>query len=523
MIEDTAQIVPPRSRNDRCPCGSGQRYKNCHGLLASNPDENLADAPQSLAQLMQAALKAQLAGSLTEARDLYDAALKIDPDQPDALHMRGVVALSLNKPDEALHYIDRALARGLDNAATRHNRSLALEAKENFETLDSKVRLLEDAAASHAHQRDDCEFISPEDVGLLCYYLPQFHRVAENDEWWGLGFTEWTNVKKAQPLYQGHDQPRIPTTLGYYDLLDREVRVRQAELARAHGITGFCYYHYWFHGRRMLERPLDAVLASGDPDFPFCVFWANESWRRTWDGSKNETLIEQRHDAEDDIAFIDHLLPVFEDRRYIRVRGQPLLMVYRVDNLPKAADTFERWRERCIAHGEMPPYIVIAETLFHDTPLRYGADASVGFPPHRLNADWVREESIEIDTRFNGKLLDYRKIAALLAAENETDHLHYQCVAPRWDNSARRQFDGTIFANATPALFTAWLRDAFVRARRDLPAGQRFVFLNAWNEWAEGAYLEPDEFRGDANLKAAWNARFVEPGYARIRDRLKKQ
>jgi lipopolysaccharide biosynthesis protein len=308
----------------------------------------------------------------------------------------------------------------------------------------------------------------------------------------------------------------VPTTLGYYDLLDPNTRARQADLARAHGITGFCYYHYWFHGKRILEKPLDALLASGTPDFPFCVFWANESWQKTWDGGNQEILMRQEHDALDDMAFIRHLLPMFNDKRYIRVRGQPLLMVYRVDNLPAAAETFERWREACIRHHELPPFIVVADTRYEGSALAFGADASVGFPPHRLSAQAMRASDIASDPSFSGNLLDYRSVAATLATQTESDHLRFQCVVPRWDNTARRQFDGTVFAHSSPQRFEAWLRDALVRARDDLPAGQRFVFINAWNEWAEGAYLEPDAHFGDAYLKAALRARHVPIGYRRI-------
>lgn len=514
-------IAPPKSRNDPCPCGSGKRYKSCHGAIGSSlrtaPSSAASPPTLSLEQIMLAALAAQQDNRLDEALALYDKALVLDPEQPDALHMRGVVALSQNRPREALEYIERAIAAGLDNQAIRHNLSLANASVRAIEKLPGKIALLDDASKLVVSEADPV--IAPSEVQLLCYFLPQFHQIAENDEWWGLGFTEWTNVRKARPMFSGHDQPRIPTTLGYYDLLNADVRARQADLARQHGITGFCYYHYWFHGKRILERPLNDLLRSGTPDFPFCVFWANESWKRTWDGGNQEILMLQQHDTQDDLDFIRHLLPVFSDKRYIRVRGQPLLMVYRVDNLPAAAATFERWREECIRHGELPPFIVIADTVYRGSPLSFGADASVGFPPHQLNAQLMRAQGIDsIDPSYVGKLLDYRAIAATLATADEVDHLRFQCVVPRWDNTARRQFDGTVFTRSTPQLFEAWLREALVRARDDLPVGQQFVFVNAWNEWAEGAYLEPDERFGDAYLRAALRARSVPRGYRRLSD-----
>ena len=183
------------------------------------------------------------------------------------------------------------------------------------------------------------------DIRPIAFYLPQFHPTPENDEWWGKGFTEWTNVTKARPLFPGHYQPQLPADMGFYDLRLPEAREAQAALAREYGIHGFCYYHYWFNGRRILERPFNEVLASGKPDFPFCLCWANENWTRVWDGGEKNVLLEQKYSHEDDLAHIESLIPAFRDERYIRIDGKPLFLVYRTGLLPNPARTAEIWRE----------------------------------------------------------------------------------------------------------------------------------------------------------------------------------
>ena len=507
-------IPPPPSRNDPCPCGSGRRYKQCHG--AATP---AAPSPRGdpLDDLLQRALALHLQNRYVEAASLYDEALVLSPGHPDALHMRGAVALSLGDAEGAIRGIEAARAAGLDTPALRFNLKLAHELAHEIATEPARRRAV-DEASRRPRQPDDA-FVSPKEVELLAFFLPQFHRIDENDQWWGLGFTEWTNVRRAMANFPGHVQPRVPADLGYYDLLDPEIRLRQAALARAHGVTGFCYYYYWFQGRRLLEQPLDAVLASLAPDFPFCVFWANEDWRRTWDGGRNEVLVAQRYSEEDDRAFIRALLPAFRDPRYIRVLGQPLLLVYRCDTLPDPIGTFDAWRALCIEAGEMPPFIVTADTAKGGTPLEVGADASVAFPPHRLESPTLRADPPPgLRADFAGRLYDARSVAACAACAPEPDHLHFQTAVPMWDNTPRRQRDGTILLNASPPVFRASLRDCFLRARTMLPPGQRFVFVNAWNEWAEGAYLEPDTAHGRAYLEAALEARYVPASGERIAD-----
>src|SRR5215471_1865027 len=219
---------------------------------------------------------------------------------------------------------------------------------------------------------------------IIAFYLPQFHPIPENDRWWGQGFTEWTNVAKARPLFRGHHQPHLPADLGFYDLRVPEVRQEQADMARQYGISGFCYYHYWFHGRRLLSRPFDEVLASGRPNFPFCLCWANENWTRSWDGTDREVLLPQRHSPEDDRAHIEYLLQAFQDMRYVRIDGRPLFLVYRTELLPDPARTAEIWRQRAHVAGIGDLYLARVESFVSDTdPRAIGFDAAIEFAP-----DW---------------------------------------------------------------------------------------------------------------------------------------
>lgn len=502
-------MTAPKSRNDPCPCGSLKRYKDCHGALAvARVNTAAVGGAADLDATLNHALTAQQRGELSTAERLYRAALDIDPAHFDALHMLGVVLLTQGRSREAVALIERASSLAPENVAARNNLALAVDSLVSSERMPAAFAAIE-TAANWQTQSGNRE-IAPSDVKLIVYYLPQFHPIPENDAWWGKGFTEWTNVRRARPNYDGHYQPHVPAELGYYDLLDPAVRARQAALAQAHGVTGFAYYHYWFRGKRLLEQPLDAVLRLKEPDFPFCVFWANESWSRRWDGGNHEALITQHHDLADDRAFIEHLLPFFADPRYIRLQGRPLLMVYRVDIFPNARATAQLWADVCKAHGVAPPYLVKADTGQSDPPARYGFDASVEFPPHRLRPLASAESRpAGLNTQYTGTVFDMRAVIAQLTPPVEFTHRHFQCVVPAWDNTARKQLDGTMFVGEQPALFRAWTRNALVRAERVHPPGERLVFVNAWNEWAEGAHLEPCEKFGTQWLEAAREARTI--------------
>jgi lipopolysaccharide biosynthesis protein len=341
-------------------------------------------------------------------------------------------------------------------------------------------------------------------VKAICFYLPQYHPVRENDEWWGEGFTEWRNVAKAVPNFPGHYQPHVPSELGFYDLRLVEVQKKQAELAKAYGIYGFCYYYYWFGGRRILERPLDQMVAHPEVDIPFCVCWANENWTRTWDGKEKDILLGQKHSPEDDEAFIRALLPMFRDPRYIRVNGAPMVLVYRADLFPDMKETAKRWRR--IARSEGFPELHLCAVQFYGItdPRPWGFDAAVEFPPHQFIGPENRPDTMPQFTnpRFAGAVVDYPKVVAQALQKPVPDYLVYRGVMPSWDNTARRQDTPHIFINSSPLDYQYWLRRMVKQTEQARPPEHQFVFINAWNEWGEGCHLEPDLKHGCAYLQA---------------------
>jgi GT2 family glycosyltransferase/tetratricopeptide (TPR) repeat protein len=338
---------------------------------------------------------------------------------------------------------------------------------------------------------------------LIAFYLPQYHPIPENDTWWGKGFTEWTNVGKAKPLFEGHYQPRLPADLGYYDLRVPEVRQAQAALARQYGIHGFCYYHYWFNGRRLLERPVNDLLASGEPDFPFCLCWANENWTRAWDGLDRQVLIRQEYRADDDLAHIRWLAKVFRDPRYIRIEGKPLFLVYRVGVLPDVLRTVTIWREEARKLGIGELFLACVESRVGGAaavdPRTIGFDAAVEFQPDGLH---VPKPVRRVDDY--GGIYDYGALVENMLRKPAVEYRRFGCVAPGWDNSARRKENPTIITGSSPELYERWLHSLL--SRQTPHRQESFVFINAWNEWAEGAYLEPDQAWGHAYLEATRRA-----------------
>jgi glycosyltransferase involved in cell wall biosynthesis len=342
---------------------------------------------------------------------------------------------------------------------------------------------------------------------VLAFYLPQFHAIPENDRWWGPGFSEWRNVARGTPRFPGHYQPRLPRDLGFYDLTNKETIRRQAELAGQAGVHGFAFYYYSFNGRRLLEGPLEAFLDDSSIRFPFCAVWANENWTRRWDGLDEEILIKQEYDPADDDKLIDDLQRHFDDPRYIRIQGRPLLPVYRFDVVPDAQATVSRWRERWRErHGEDP--LILMVQSFEDDPREYGADGAIEFPPQRL-ASWDNSINSHLhffDASFSGQVLEYERVASDAINRPLPPYPLVRGVCPSWDNDARRQGEGMVLQGSTPAGYQRWLSAAIEKAVQAPVLGEPLVFLNAWNEWAEGAYLEPDLHYGAAYLNATARA-----------------
>lgn len=357
--------------------------------------------------------------------------------------------------------------------------------------------------------------MTADDIRLIAFYLPQFHPIPENNEWWGKGFTEWTNVAKAVPQFEGHYQPHIPADLGYYDLRLPQARQAQADLAREYGIAGFCYYHYWFSGKRLLERPFQEVLQSGQPDLPFCLCWANEPWSRRWDGSSDQILQAQSYSAEDDLAHIQSLLPALSDPRAIRIGDKPLFLVYQGHELPHPQRTVEIWRKEVARAGLAGIHLVAVETGWDADwdATKVDFDAKVLFQPQFSLLRQVPELPVNVDGMH---VFPYEKAWPVLANPKPVDYTRYDTVFPSWDNCARRGQNGWVLHNSTPDAYEQWLRLAIDRARRH-PRDERIVFINAWNEWGEGCHLEPDLRNGRAYLEATRRALHERPKARRAR------
>ncbi|WP_164868068.1 glycoside hydrolase family 99-like domain-containing protein [Rhodovarius crocodyli] len=352
--------------------------------------------------------------------------------------------------------------------------------------------------------------VQPGSFKAIAYYLPQMHPIAENDAWWGKGFTEWTNVSKAVPQFLGHYQPRLPGELGFYDLRVKDVMRRQIELAKLHGIHGFCFHYYWFAGKRLLEGPLEALLADPSLDMPFCLCWANENWTRAWDGAKHDVLMAQHHTDEDHERVFEDLLRHMRDPRYITVEGRPVVLIYRLDMIPDHERMVDIWRRKAAEAGLPGIYIVAAATFGLPPARARGMDAMCGFPPHGVNIPTVEHTRTLLNSGFQGRIYEYAEVAEAAIAELElTPHAELPLlpgVMPSWDNEARRPGRGDVYAGATPAMFHRWLLAAARHVTRHHGPAERLVFVNAWNEWAEGAYLEPDRRYGYAFLAAVREA-----------------
>ena len=344
----------------------------------------------------------------------------------------------------------------------------------------------------------------------IAFYLPQYHPIPENDRWWGEGFTEWTNVRKSKPLYPGHLQPKIPGDLGYYDLCNIETRRAQAELARAGGISGFCYWHYWFGGKRLLERPFAEVLESGEPDFPFCLGWANESWAGVWHGNPDKILMQQSYPGpEDEEKHFRLVQKAFEDPRYLTIDGKPIFYVYKPDRIPESQRFVEHWQNLAIKAGLKGIYFIGEDVYIDERPWDYRANGFDAVVPNSPGVAFLRLAK----KRFLPRYLLPRMVHKMLrypvlhkysdfVEHNRVRPDHddfYPSVVPNWDNTPRVGRNGVVLTDPGPGLFKSQLQWAIEQVE-NRPPDQRIVFLKSWNEWAEGNYLEPDEELGDAYL-----------------------
>jgi glycosyltransferase involved in cell wall biosynthesis len=338
----------------------------------------------------------------------------------------------------------------------------------------------------------------------IAFYLPQFHSIPENNEWWGDGFTEWTNVTRAKPQYEDHQQPTRPGELGYYDLEHQpHIMRRQAALAYQYGLEAFCFYFYWFGGKRLLEAPIKSYAEDDAIQFPFCLCWANEPWSRTWDGREQELLIGQQHSPDDDLAFIAYVSAYMRNPKYLRVLGRPLLIVYRPGLLPDAKATTARWRAWCRDNGVGEIYLVCTQSFDTIDPESLGFDAATEFPPNNMGLEPQDGMVVPIADGYQCKVYDWSVMVARSENYREVPYKLFRGVTPRWDNTARRMNRGTIFVNSNTDMYLRWLRNAVADAKRKFEEpSERLVFLNAWNEWAEGAHLEPDHNFGYAWLEA---------------------
>ncbi|MGE5495702.1 MAG: glycoside hydrolase family 99-like domain-containing protein [Burkholderiales bacterium] len=360
---------------------------------------------------------------------------------------------------------------------------------------------------------------------IIAFYLPQFHEIPENNEWWGKGFTEWTNVKSAKPLFKGHYQPRIPLNQNYYNLLDPETRQWQAEIAKKHGVYGFCYYHYWFLGKKLLNKPAEEMLRLGQPDMPFCFSWANESWVRTWEGKSKQILIAQEYGGKEDWKkHFEYLLPFFNDRRYILKDGKPFFIIYRPELMDCCNEMLDYWQELAIKSGLGGLTIAYQNVHFSrkadrdESRFAYGIEYQPANAFMRYSDDYVSnpvKRAISVLKRrlrkpyciITGREdtsrlldLDYDEIWSYVLSQKPDSDKKIPGAFVDWDNTPRHKGRGSVYKGATPEKFQRYLSKQILRAREVYHKDMLFLF--AWNEWAEGGYLEPDEKYRYAYLEA---------------------
>ena len=362
----------------------------------------------------------------------------------------------------------------------------------------------------HEAQFDFSNRIVHKDIKVLAYYLPQFHPIPENDAWHGSGFTEWTKVTSAKPLFADHYQQRIPhDDIGYYNIYGSDMLVKQSIMMKKAGIFGLIFYHYWFSGRMILDEPAKHLLSDSSIDMPYCFCWANENWTRKWDGNEAEILLKQIYSLEDARAFIRYLIPFFKDPRYISVNGRPVLYVYRPTSMENPRGYLEVWREECEKENLAAPFVVATLTRGASSPEEFGMDAAVERVLHDWTAGAVPELKNSLTTYgpIDGSVLDYNSVADhYMSKPANEDFTLFRSLVPAWDNTARYGADAFLLHNFSTQKMQQWVERLFKDANARLASDRRFVVVNAWNEWAEGAHLEPDFRYGYGCLNAMGRA-----------------
>lgn len=345
-------------------------------------------------------------------------------------------------------------------------------------------------------------------VKLIAFYLPQFHSIPINNQHHGRGFTDWNNVTKAIPQYTGHYQPKLPTDLGFYNLNDVRIMKQQAEIAKLYGLYGFCFHYYWFSGARLLETPIFNWLNDKTIKMPFCLCWANENWSKLWDGGDKELIQKQQILEGDDEKFFNDILPFFVDERYIKIGNKPVLIIYRPDIFEKEIRSkfISKLRELTKKNGFDDLYLIMSEAFgVKEPPENLGFDGVVEFPPHGMRQRGFRHKKLKcfINPKYKGNIMDLQDYIENKKYLYKVDYKLFKTVFPSWDNSARKAYsNGLICHGATPELYKSWLNDCIKYTKEHNNQNEQLVFINAWNEWAEGAYLEPDTKYGYAYLQA---------------------
>jgi len=371
----------------------------------------------------------------------------------------------------------------------------------------------QDSIKDYAYFEPELDFsksIKKSNIKVLSYYLPQFHPIPENDLWHGKGFTEWTKVSAANPLFEGHYQQHIPhANIGYYLLDSTDTFKKQVKMMESAGVYGQIFYHYWFTGKLILEKPAQLLLNSPEVNMPFCFCWANENWTKKWDGNEKEVLLQQDYSVEDARAFIHYLIPFFKDSRYIKIDNRPVLYVYRPASIVNVEEYLTAWNEECEQQGVLQPYVVAVLTRGANSPIDFGMDAGV----ERVLHDWTEgvvpdiKDSLSNYHSLNGSILSYDEVADFYMNQSDVkEFTYFRSIVPMWDNTARYGSDAYLLHSSTPEKYQSWLENIIDYSEKNLPIDRQFVVVNAWNEWAEGAHLEPDTRYGYSYLNATGRA-----------------